>query len=55
VAVPVLIFYGGMFQSFVGLFEMFLGNTFGGTVFCTYGAFNFSCECDSPVRQDVSN
>ncbi|KAL8280250.1 hypothetical protein RQP46_007364 [Phenoliferia psychrophenolica] len=42
VAVPVLILYGGVFQSLVGMWEMFLGNTFGATVFSSYGAFNLT-------------
>lgn len=35
-------FYGGIFQTLVGMWEMFLGNTFGATVFATYGGFNFT-------------
>jgi len=35
-------FYGGISQTIVGLWEMFLGNTFSATVFGTYGGFNFS-------------
>jgi len=29
-------------QTLVGMWEMFLGNTFGATVFATYGGFNMS-------------
>jgi len=36
------VFYGGIMQTFVGMWEMFLGNTFGATVFATYGGFNLS-------------
>ncbi|KDQ53052.1 hypothetical protein JAAARDRAFT_210274 [Jaapia argillacea MUCL 33604] len=36
------IFYGGIFQSLVGMWEIFLGNTFAATVFATYGGFNFT-------------
>ncbi|KAF7969188.1 hypothetical protein HWV62_27963 [Athelia sp. TMB] len=36
------IFYGGICQFIVGLVEMFCGNTFGATVFCSYGALNLS-------------
>ncbi|KAM0789791.1 hypothetical protein ACM66B_006643 [Microbotryomycetes sp. NB124-2] len=42
VAVPVLLFYGGIFQSLVGMWEMAIGNTYGATVFATYGAFNLT-------------
>ncbi|KAG1751851.1 GPR1/FUN34/yaaH family-domain-containing protein [Suillus lakei] len=35
-------FYGGIGQIIVGVWEMFLGNTFSATVFATYGGFNFS-------------
>ncbi|KAG0700338.1 GPR1/FUN34/yaaH family-domain-containing protein [Suillus ampliporus] len=35
-------FYGGISQTLVGMWEMFLGNTFSATVFTTYGGFNFS-------------
>lgn len=42
VVVPVLILYGGLFQSLVGMWELALGNTFGGTVFGSFGAFNFT-------------
>ncbi|KAN0080429.1 GPR1/FUN34/yaaH family domain containing protein [Tylopilus felleus] len=35
-------FYGGISQTLVGVWEMFLGNTFSATVFTTYGGFNFS-------------
>jgi len=36
------LFYGGISQILVGMWEMFLGNTFGATVFTTYAGFNFS-------------
>ncbi|KAF7979174.1 hypothetical protein HWV62_43445 [Athelia sp. TMB] len=42
VALVIFIFYGGICQFIVGLVEMFCGNTFGATVFCSYGAFNLS-------------
>ncbi|KAG2118655.1 GPR1/FUN34/yaaH family-domain-containing protein [Suillus discolor] len=35
-------FYGGISQTLVGMWEMFLGNTFSATVFTTYAGFNFS-------------
>jgi len=35
-------FYGGISQTLVGWWEMWLGNTFSATVFCTYGGFNFT-------------
>ncbi|TFK48695.1 hypothetical protein OE88DRAFT_1634211 [Heliocybe sulcata] len=35
-------FYGGIMQTLVGMWEMFLGNTFAATVFATYGGFNFT-------------
>ncbi|KAF8838033.1 hypothetical protein BDN67DRAFT_129291 [Paxillus ammoniavirescens] len=35
-------FYGGISQTLVGIWEMFLGNTFSATVFITYGCFTFS-------------
>ncbi|KAG2139848.1 GPR1/FUN34/yaaH family-domain-containing protein [Suillus bovinus] len=35
-------FFGGISQTIVGMWEMFLGNTFTATVFGTYGGFNFS-------------
>ncbi|GAA5981006.1 hypothetical protein JCM10908_003949 [Rhodotorula pacifica] len=42
VVVPVLMLYGGIAQWVTGLVEMFTGNTFGATVFCSYGAFNMT-------------
>ncbi|KAF7972482.1 hypothetical protein HWV62_17912 [Athelia sp. TMB] len=42
IALVMFIFYGGICQFIVGLVEMFCGNTFGATVFCSYGAFNLS-------------
>ncbi|TFK47970.1 hypothetical protein OE88DRAFT_1738097 [Heliocybe sulcata] len=35
-------FYGGIMQTLVGMWSFFLGNTFGGVVFSTYGGFNFT-------------
>lgn len=35
----VALFYGGAVQVFAGLLEYVKGNTFGGTAFCSYGAF----------------
>jgi succinate-acetate transporter protein len=35
----VALFYGGGVQIFAGLLEYVKGNTFGGTAFCSYGAF----------------
>lgn len=35
-------FYGGISQTLVGMWELYLGHTFAGTVFATYGGFNFS-------------
>ena len=35
----VALFYGGGVQVFAGLLEYVKGNTFGGTAFCSYGAF----------------
>ncbi|KAJ8582940.1 hypothetical protein M405DRAFT_536364 [Rhizopogon salebrosus TDB-379] len=35
-------FYGGISQTIVGMWEMYLGNTFSATVFATYGGFNLS-------------
>lgn len=42
VVIALLIFYGGLMQTLVGMWEIAAGNTFGGTVFASYGAFNFS-------------
>ncbi|BGP30351.1 hypothetical protein JCM10296v2_002105 [Rhodotorula toruloides] len=42
VVVPVLALFGGLMQTIVGLVEMFLGNTWGATVFCSFGSFNFT-------------
>jgi len=36
------VFYGGISQTLVGMWCMFLGDTFSATVFGTYGGFNFS-------------
>ncbi|CCM02321.1 uncharacterized protein FIBRA_04413 [Fibroporia radiculosa] len=35
-------FYGGISQTLVGMWEFYLGHTFAATVFATYGGFNFS-------------
>ena len=40
--ISVLIFFGGICQYIVGIMEFVSGNTFGATVFSSYGAFNIS-------------
>ena len=40
--IAVLIFFGGICQYLVGIMEFVSGNTFGCTVFTSYGAFNVS-------------
>jgi len=35
-------FYGGISQTLVGMWEFYLGHTFAATVFATYGGFNFT-------------
>jgi succinate-acetate transporter protein len=40
--ISVLIFFGGICQYIVGAMEFITGNTFGFTVFTSYGAFNMS-------------
>jgi len=40
--IAVMIFYGGICQFLVGIMEFISGNTFGATVFSSYGAFNIS-------------
>ena len=40
--ISVLIFFGGICQYIVGIVEFISGNTFGATVFSSYGAFNVS-------------
>jgi len=40
--IAVMIFYGGVCQFLVGIMEFISGNTFGATVFTSYGAFNIS-------------
>ncbi|KAM0326990.1 hypothetical protein ACHAQA_006111 [Verticillium albo-atrum] len=40
--ISVLIFFGGIGQYIVGIMEFINGNTFGATVFTSYGAFNVS-------------
>ncbi|KAL5357071.1 GPR1/FUN34/yaaH family-domain-containing protein [Aspergillus floccosus] len=42
VMVGCLIFYGGVGQFIAGIMEFITGNTFGATVFTSYGAFNLS-------------
>ncbi|KAK5161634.1 hypothetical protein LTR04_003991 [Oleoguttula sp. CCFEE 6159] len=42
VLVGVLIFFGGICQFLSGIMEFVSGNTFGATVFPSYGAFNLS-------------
>jgi len=42
VVIPVFILFGGITQTLCGWWEMFLGNTFGATLFATYGAFNLT-------------
>lgn len=42
VMIAVLIFFGGVCQYLVGIMEFVSGNTFGATVFASYGAFNVS-------------
>lgn len=40
--ISVLIFFGGICQYIAGIMEFVSGNTFGATVFSSYGAFNIS-------------
>ncbi|KAF7165377.1 hypothetical protein CNMCM6106_001567 [Aspergillus hiratsukae] len=42
VMIGVLVFYGGVCQFIAGIMEFITGNTFGATVFSSYGAFNLS-------------
>ncbi|RDW63335.1 putative ADY2 [Coleophoma cylindrospora] len=42
VLIGVLIFFGGICQFLSGIMEFISGNTFGATVFPSYGAFNLS-------------
>ena len=42
VLVGVLMFFGGVCQFIAGIMEFCSGNTFGATVFPSYGAFNLS-------------
>ncbi|CCX05791.1 Similar to Glyoxylate pathway regulator; acc. no. P41943 [Pyronema omphalodes CBS 100304] len=42
VLVGVLMFFGGVCQFLAGIMEFISGNTFGATVFPSYGAFNIS-------------
>jgi len=42
VLVGVIVFFGGVCQFIAGLMEFVSGNTFGATVFSSYGAFNLS-------------
>jgi len=41
-AVPLLVFFGGLIQIIVGLWEMYIGNTFAATLFSVYGSFNWT-------------
>ncbi|WOO78447.1 Ammonia transport outward protein 2 [Vanrija pseudolonga] len=40
IVIPVLMLLGGISQTFVGWFEMFIGNTYSATIFGTFGGFN---------------
>src|SRR5271156_5595009 len=40
--VGVIVFFGGVCQFISGIMEFISGNTFGATVFPSYGAFNLS-------------
>jgi len=42
VLIGVLVFFGGVCQFISGIMEFVSGNTFGATVFSSYGAFNLS-------------
>ena len=42
VLVAMIIFFGGVCQYISGIMEFIAGNTFGATVFSSYGAFNIS-------------
>ncbi|KAL5342067.1 GPR1/FUN34/yaaH family-domain-containing protein [Aspergillus crustosus] len=42
VMVGMLVFFGGICQFLAGIMEFVAGNTFGATVFSSYGAFNLS-------------
>ncbi|KAL4906953.1 hypothetical protein BDW74DRAFT_176550 [Aspergillus multicolor] len=42
VMVSMLVFFGGVCQFLAGIMEFVTGNTFGATVFSSYGAFNLS-------------
>ncbi|KAJ1673883.1 hypothetical protein EV182_004380 [Spiromyces aspiralis] len=39
VVIGLAMFYGGTMQAIAGIIEFFIGNTFGGTAFCSYGGF----------------
>lgn len=39
VVVGLAAFYGGAIQLFAGMWDIILGNTFGGTALCSYGGF----------------
>ncbi|KAL1404823.1 hypothetical protein Q8F55_008433 [Vanrija albida] len=43
--VPLLTLFGGVGQSMVGWFEMFIGNTYSGTMFISFGGFCFGLAC----------
>lgn len=56
VLVAMIIFYGGVCQYIAGVMEFISGNTFGATVFTSYGAFNISYAMiyvRRPVLQDT--
>ncbi|KAL2830446.1 GPR1/FUN34/yaaH family-domain-containing protein [Aspergillus pseudoustus] len=42
VMIGMLVFFGGVCQFLAGIMEFVTGNTFGATVFSSYGAFNLS-------------
>lgn len=44
-AIPPLIFFGGVSQTFCAWWEMSLGNTYMATVFGVFGAFSLSVGC----------
>lgn len=44
-AIPPLIFFGGISQTFCAWWEMSLGNTYMATLFGTFGAFSLSIGC----------
>lgn len=54
VVLPLALFYGGVVQLVVGVFELFRKNLFGGAAFMTYGAFwiafNGVAQLDAPAK-----